>query len=123
MSRSSFFKVVCETLLQNNTNGSDCRLVQLAANNYVPPKLLEPMEGDTIPLVTPDSAVASIFSVADQYDCPDCAPRQFDGFPGVSYVNQQNMLGLYRVLAHPVRCIKFPHQLCFCVDRILWLDS
>lgn len=83
-------------------SATPCRLVQLAANNYVPPKLVEPAEVDTIPLVTPESAVASILSAADQYDGPDCAPRQFDGFPGVTYINQQNLLGLYMILDHQV---------------------
>lgn len=95
--------VLCATAVDTESGErSPCRLVQVAASNYVPPTLLEPAEADTLPLVTPESAVASILSAADQYDGPDCAPRQFDGYPGVAYINQQNMLGLYRILAHQV---------------------
>lgn len=56
--------------------------------------------------MTPDSAnlPTALSGMGEHGDFQDFAPRVFDKYPGILYVHQQNLPGLYRILCHQVSC-------------------
>lgn len=85
-----------------------CRLVALGTQNFVPVNNAEPTEVETVPLsaLTPDSAnlPTALSGMGEHGDFQDFSPRMFDKYPGILYVHQQNLPGLYRILCHQVCC-------------------
>lgn len=68
----------------------------------------EPTEVETVPLssLTPESAnlPMALSGMVEHGDSQDYSPRMFDKYPGILYVHQQNLPGLYRILCHQVQC-------------------
>lgn len=80
-------------------------LVALGTQNYVPINhVAEPTEVETVPLsaLTPESAnlPMALSGMVEHGDSQDYSPRMFDKYPGILYVHQQNLPGLYRILCH-----------------------